>query len=105
MGLDPEELGGSAWEAAIASFVLFFVGAVAPVTPFLFVDTIEMGIAACLIASAVALVLLGFMTHVLTGRGMWFSGVRQLLIGMAAAGVTFGMGSLIGRLFGITVNP
>lgn len=102
LGIDPAELGGNAWEAAIASFVLFFVGAIAPVTPFLFVSSIHTGIIACLIASAVALVLLGFMTHVLTGRGMIYSGVRQLIIGMLAAAITFGMGMLIGHLFGIT---
>jgi vacuolar iron transporter family protein len=31
-----------------------------------------------------------------TGRGVLFSGVRQLLVGLAAAGVTFGLGRLIG---------
>ena len=103
LGIDPAELGGNAWEAAIASFILFFVGAIAPVTPFLFVSTIHTGIIACLIASAVALVLLGFLTHVLTGRGMFYSGMRQLIIGMLAAAITYGMGMLIGHLFGITV--
>lgn len=103
LGLDPAELGGSAWEAAIASFILFFVGAVAPVTPFLFVSSIQTGIIACLLCSAVALVLLGFMTHVMTGRGLWYSGIRALIIGMLAAGVTYGMGTLVGRMFGIAV--
>jgi VIT1/CCC1 family predicted Fe2+/Mn2+ transporter len=103
LGIDPEELGGSAWEAAIASFILFFVGAVAPVTPFIFVSSINTGIAACLICSAVALVVLGFITHLLTGRGMWYSGMRQLVIGMLAAGVTYGMGTLVGRLFGVNI--
>jgi VIT1/CCC1 family predicted Fe2+/Mn2+ transporter len=103
LGLDPSELGGSAWEAAIASFCLFFVGALSPVLPFLFIHDIHHAVFASLGCSAVALVLLGFMTHVMTGRGLWFSGLRQLLIGLAAAGITFGMGMLIGRLFGITV--
>lgn len=103
LGIDPAELGGSAWEAAIASFVLFFVGAVAPVTPFLFVSSINAGIAICLVASAVALIVLGFVTHLLTGRGLWYSGIRQLLIGMLAAAVTFGMGTLVGRLFGVNI--
>jgi VIT1/CCC1 family predicted Fe2+/Mn2+ transporter len=103
LGLDPEELGGNAWEAAIASFILFFVGAIAPVTPFLFVTRIQTGIVACLLSSAVALVLLGFMTHIMTGRGLVYSGIRSLVIGMLAAGITFGMGTLIGHLFGINV--
>jgi vacuolar iron transporter family protein len=31
-----------------------------------------------------------------TGIGLWFSGLRQLLIGFAAAGMTYGVGKLIG---------
>lgn len=103
LGLDPEELGGNAWEAAIASFVLFFIGALAPAVPFLLVHTIHAGIVLSLCCSAVALLLLGFMTHVMTGRGLWFSGVRALIIGMLAAGVTYGMGVVVGHLFGIQV--
>jgi hypothetical protein len=38
LGIDPEELGGSAWTAAIASFLLFTVGALVPVLPFVFVE-------------------------------------------------------------------
>lgn len=103
LGLDPAELGGSAWEAAIASFCLFLVGALAPVLPFLFIHNIHHAVLATVGCSAVALILLGFMTHIMTGRGLWFSGLRQLLIGLAAAGITYGMGMLIGHLFGITV--
>src|SRR4030067_3117410 len=38
LGIVPGELGGSAWEAAGASFLLFALGAVVPVVPFLFLD-------------------------------------------------------------------
>jgi len=34
LGIDPQELGGSAWQAAITSFLLFAVGAIIPVLPF-----------------------------------------------------------------------
>ena len=34
--IDPGELGGSAWQAAATSFVLFILGAIVPVLPFLF---------------------------------------------------------------------
>ena len=37
-GLDPEDLGGSPWEAAITSFLLFTVGAIIPITPFIFLS-------------------------------------------------------------------
>ena len=35
LGIDPEELGGSAWEAALMSFILFAIGAAIPVFPYL----------------------------------------------------------------------
>ena len=35
LGIDPRALGGSAWEAAVSSFVLFALGAVVPILPFL----------------------------------------------------------------------
>jgi len=34
LGIDPKDLGGSPWEAAVASFVLFAIGAVVPILPF-----------------------------------------------------------------------
>jgi VIT1/CCC1 family predicted Fe2+/Mn2+ transporter len=95
LGLDPEELGGSAWEAAITSFFLFFAGAVAPVAPFLFLSGAT-AIVTSLAASGVALFVIGAAITLLTGRPVLFSGLRQLLIGMGAAAVTFGIGHLIG---------
>ena len=36
LGIDPEELGGSAYEAAFTSFFLFAFGALFPILPYLF---------------------------------------------------------------------
>ena len=38
LGIDPEELGGSPWVAAGASFTLFVVGAILPILPFVFLS-------------------------------------------------------------------
>ena len=38
LGINAEELRGSAFEAAIYSFILFSIGAVIPVLPFMFTD-------------------------------------------------------------------
>ena len=98
LGIDPEELGGSAWEAAITSFFLFAVGAIIPVAPFLWLH----GTTAVLVSvagSAVALFGIGALITVVTGRPVLVSGARQLLIGLLAAGLTFG----IGKLLGVTV--
>lgn len=95
LGIDPEELGGSAWEAAIASFLLFSVGAIIPVLPFLIFQG-STSVTVSLAASGVGLFALGAAISLMTGRSMWFSGLRQALFGLAAAAVTFGIGSLFG---------
>ena len=95
LGIDPNELGGSAWTAASTSFMLFAIGAIFPVAPYFGLVGLE-ALAASLAASAVALFLIGAGTSLFTGRGVLFSGARQLVVGLAAAGVTFGVGRLIG---------
>jgi VIT1/CCC1 family predicted Fe2+/Mn2+ transporter len=95
LGIDPQELGGSAWTAAAASFVLFALGAIFPVAPFFFVSGTQ-GVLVSLALSAAAMFAIGAGTTLFTGRGALFSGARQLGIGLAAAAVTFGLGRLIG---------
>ncbi len=95
LGLDPSELGGSAVQAAVASFSLFAVGALIPLVPFL-IWSGGAAIVATLVASACGLFAIGVAITVLTGRSVWFSGGRQVLVGFAAAAVTFGLGRLIG---------
>jgi VIT1/CCC1 family predicted Fe2+/Mn2+ transporter len=94
LGLDPDELG-SPIGAALGSFVAFAIGAVIPVIPYLFgggqaVLVVSLGL------SLVALFAVGAAVSLLTGRGLIFSGFRQLGIGLAAALVTYAIGSIIG---------
>lgn len=95
LGIDPEELGGSAWEAALTSFVLFAIGAIVPVMPFLFLAGFA-AVAASVVLSAAGLFLIGAAIAVLTGRGAFRTGLRQMLIGLAAAALTWGVGRPIG---------
>lgn len=95
LGINAEELKGSAWTAAIASFVLFAIGAIIPVLPFFFGSSF-ITIVWSLSLSAVGLFLIGSAITLFTGRSIWFSGFRQVLFGLAAAAVTFGVGKLIG---------
>ena len=95
LSIDPAELGGSAWEAAITSFLLFAIGAVIPVFPYLFLTGVS-GIIASAAASALGLFAIGAAITLMTGRNALFSGFRQVLFGLAAASVTFGVGRLIG---------
>lgn len=95
LGIDPEELGGSAWEAALTSFILFSAGAIIPLCPFFFLED-NAAVFTSLAAGAAGLFVIGSLITVFTGRGILFSGLRQLLFGLAAAAVTFGIGRLIG---------
>jgi VIT1/CCC1 family predicted Fe2+/Mn2+ transporter len=95
LGISPEELKGSAMEAAVTSFVLFAVGAIIPVVPFFFMG----GMNAVFLSagmSAIGLFLIGSAITLFTGKSIWFSGFRQVIFGLAAAAITFGIGRLIG---------
>lgn len=95
LGIDKEELGGSAWEAAIASFVLFSIGAIIPLYPFIFLDG-NNAIFLSIGSSVIGLFGIGAAITLLTGKSVLFSGFRQVAFGLAAAAVTYGIGSLIG---------
>ncbi|HVN27440.1 MAG TPA: VIT1/CCC1 family protein [Candidatus Binataceae bacterium] len=92
------ELESAAWLAAASSFVLFASGAMFPVLPFVFVSG-EGAVVMSIALSALMLFVIGAGTTLFTGRGVIFSGGRQMLIGMAAAGVTYALG----RLLGVTI--
>ncbi len=98
LGINPEELGGSAWEAAITSFLLFAAGAVVPVIPFVFLHGMTAVIASAAM-SAIGLFVVGSAITLFTGRSVLYSGLRQVLFGLAAAASVF----LIGRLIGVSI--
>jgi VIT1/CCC1 family predicted Fe2+/Mn2+ transporter len=95
LGFDPEELGGSAWEAAGASFLLFVCGAIIPVLAFMFLEGTA-AVVTSLAVSTAALFLIGAAISLITGRGVLYSGLRQMIFGLGAAGLTFAVGRLIG---------
>lgn len=95
LGIDKEELGGSAWEAAIASFILFAIGAIIPLYPFMILEG-QPAILLSVASSVVGLFGIGSAITLLTGKSILFSGSRQVAFGLAAAAITYGIGSLIG---------
>jgi VIT1/CCC1 family predicted Fe2+/Mn2+ transporter len=99
LGIDPGELGGSAWEAAVTSFILFAAGAIIPVAPFALLRGAP-AIAASLFLSTLGLFAIGAGITLFTGRSVLLSGARQVLFGLAAAAITF----LIGRLIGVNIS-
>ncbi len=99
LGIDPNELGGSALEAALTSFVLFAMGAIVPVIPFMFLAG-KTAVITSLGFSTVVLFGIGAAITLMTGRGVLFTGARRLLFGYGAAGVTYAIGRLIGVSLG-----
>lgn len=95
LGINPEELKGSAMEAAIYSFVFFAFGALIPVFPFFF-TTGALSIAISVACSTIGLFFIGSAITLFTGKSIWFSGFRQVLFGLLGAAITFGIGKLIG---------
>jgi VIT1/CCC1 family predicted Fe2+/Mn2+ transporter len=95
LGIDPDELGGNPWTAAGLSFALFAMGAIVPVLPLSLLPG-KAAIAVSIVASAAALAVLGLLTSLFNGRSVSFSAFRQVLIGCAAAAVTYGAGALLG---------
>jgi VIT1/CCC1 family predicted Fe2+/Mn2+ transporter/rubrerythrin len=98
LGLDPAELG-SPFGAAWSSFAAFSIGAVIPLVPFLLGSGVP-ALVAALALSFAALFTVGALVSLVTGRGMLFSGSRQVVIGAVAAAVTYVVGSLIGANIG-----
>lgn len=95
LGVDPGELGGSAWGAAISSFCLFACGALFPVAPYFMLGG-RSALLASICSTAAGLALIGIGTSLFTGRSMLFSVARQFGITAAAAALTYGVGHVLG---------
>jgi VIT1/CCC1 family predicted Fe2+/Mn2+ transporter len=98
LGLNPEDLG-SPWGAALFSFFSFAAGAAIPLAPFLVAAGVA-SLVAAIVASAVALFAVGATLSLFTGRSALWSGARMLAIGVAAGGLTYLVGSLLGVTLG-----
>jgi VIT1/CCC1 family predicted Fe2+/Mn2+ transporter len=96
LGLNPEDKP-SPWVAAVSSFLTFGAGALVPLLPYLLGFS---ALWAALLCGGVGLVVAGVLSSRFTPRPWWFAGLRQLLFGAAAAGITY----LIGMAIGVTVS-
>lgn len=97
---DDLETHGTAWGAALSSFCFFASGAVVPVLPYLFgLD----GLAAVVVSTTLvglALLVTGAVVGLLSGTSPLTRALRQIAIGLGAAGVTY----VLGLVFGATVG-
>lgn len=88
------ESTGSPVSAAVSSFLLFSLGAIVPVLPYLFgADGLSAAVIACVLVG-LALLLTGGIVGLLSGASPAKRAFRQLAIGAGAAAVTYGLGSL-----------
>ena len=94
LGIDPNALG-SPVRAAASSFLAFAVGAIVPLLPWFVTDGWP-AIVASLVLAVLGAAVLGFALGTFTGRSRLYSAGRQVLIAAIAAGVTFGIGSVLG---------
>ncbi|MGO9724314.1 MAG: VIT1/CCC1 transporter family protein [Streptosporangiaceae bacterium] len=95
LGVDPFGLP-SAIGAGVSSLIAFSLGALLPLLPYLAGLS---SLAAALAVASVALIAGGMAVGRLTGRSVLRAGLRQLLLGGLAVGVTFAVGSLISGHF------
>ncbi len=98
-GADEHETHGTAWGAAVSSFLFFASGAIVPVLPYLLGLDGGRAVLAATVLVGLALLVTGAITGLLSGTSPVTRALRQLGIGLAAAGVTY----LLGLLFGTTV--
>lgn len=96
LGVDKNALPSAAI-AGISSFVAFGVGAFLPLLPYLLGAT---SFAPAAVVTALALFCAGAAVSLVTPRSWWYSGLRQLAFGFAAAVVTYGVGSVVGAGLG-----
>ncbi|HET6874018.1 MAG TPA: VIT1/CCC1 transporter family protein [Acidimicrobiales bacterium] len=94
LGIDPDEFG-SPVRASLSSFVAFTVGALLPLFPWFFAAGTT-AVVASIIIGVVAALLLGGFIGAMAGRSVSGTAMRQLAVAILAAGVTFGVGHLLG---------
>ncbi|MGW3014001.1 VIT1/CCC1 transporter family protein [Streptomyces sp. NPDC001219] len=96
LGIDPSDLPSPA-VAAVSSFGSFALGALLPVLPYLLGAS---AIWPAVLLALAGLFVCGAVVARVTARSWWFSGLRQLALGGAAAGVTYVLGALFGTVVG-----
>jgi vacuolar iron transporter family protein len=92
LGLDPTEKP-SPRIAAVSSFLMFSIGAVIPLLPYLLGFS---SLGAGLVVGGVGLLLAGAVAATFTVQPWWRGAIRQLCFGAIAAGATYVVGVLIG---------
>lgn len=98
MGFNPDELG-SPWIAAGSSFVLFTLGALAPLGPWFFGGG-SLAVWLSIVFTALGSLVVGGYISVSSGKNVYYGALRQFGIVVLASVVTYGVGFLFGTTVG-----
>jgi vacuolar iron transporter family protein len=94
LGVDPEDKP-SPWVAAGSSFIMFAIGAIVPLIPYLLgFRSLWLGLA----FGGVGLLIAGGVAARFTKKPLWFASSRQLLFGTIAIAATYLVGHLVGTV-------
>ena len=92
LGLNPDDKP-SPRVAAVSSFLTFGTGALLPLLPYLLGFSL---LWPALLCGGAGLLVAGALSARFTPRPWWYAGLRQLLFGAVAAGITYAVGTAIG---------
>jgi len=94
LGVNPREKP-SPWVAAGSSFVMFAIGAIVPLLPYLLgFESLWAGLA----CGGLGLLIAGAVAARFTRRPPWWAGLRQLAFGGIAIAATYAVGTLVGTV-------
>jgi VIT1/CCC1 family predicted Fe2+/Mn2+ transporter len=94
LGVNPREKP-SPWVAAGSSFIMFAIGAIVPLIPYLLgLESLWAGLA----CGGVGLLIAGAVAARFTRRPPWWAGLRQLAFGAVAIAATYAVGTLVGTV-------
>src|ERR1700736_6630195 len=94
LGVDPEDKP-SPYVAAGSSFIMFAIGAIVPLIPYLLgFQSLWLG----MVCGGVGLLVAGGVAARFTRTPLWFASLRQLLFGTVAIAATYVIGHLVGAV-------
>jgi VIT1/CCC1 family predicted Fe2+/Mn2+ transporter len=94
LGVDPQDKP-SPYVAAVSSFVMFAIGAIVPLVPYLIgFQSLWLG----LLFGGIGLLIAGGVAARFTSKPLWFASLRQLLFGTVAIAATYLVGHLVGTV-------
>ncbi|WP_029422514.1 VIT1/CCC1 transporter family protein [Alicyclobacillus macrosporangiidus] len=94
---------GNPWKSALFGAASTFVGGVIPLIPFFFMNGLPAMVTAAVV-SILAHFAVGAAKSLITVRSWWASGLEMTLVGVIVGVVSYGLGDLAARVFGVAAG-